>query len=196
MRWPQLLNTTSHSAVTFSTQELCLGRWLRPTLTPWLQTMWSAVVWIWACPVSPSESTAIQSRACLKTSTWTASSFQSSASRRESSQFNMTTKFLLWSTCICVFRSWISGLSLSVAPQGSLPPWWSPWRVQVHAPAGLRTVLRGCAAKREDAHRAYQRVQTRLWGRAQPSGSHPVPNPHLLHPLSCRHRSGRSLRVG
>ena len=63
------------------------ARWLRPISTCWRQTTWSAAVWIWACPVSPSVSTDTRCRACLRTSTLTASSSPSSASPLASSQF-------------------------------------------------------------------------------------------------------------
>lgn len=63
-----------------------LARWPLKLDTPLLLMMWSAAVWIWVCPVSPSVSMVTLFRACLRTSTWTASSSQSSASLLGSSR--------------------------------------------------------------------------------------------------------------
>lgn len=91
------------------------------TSTSWPQRMWWAVVWTWALPASLSGSTDSLFRACLKISTQTGSSSQSSASLQGSSE------------CLFPFHSLIL-----VQSHSSSRPW--DWRQVAHAGFALHSV--------------------------------------------------------
>lgn len=74
--------------------------------------------------------------------------------------------------------------------QGALSAWGATWRIQVPAPAGLRSVSRSCPAEGEAEGGAQPRVQAGEGAREGPAGPHSGADASRLHAGSRGHQPG------